>query len=638
MGNRNKPMMEVKDWEISEEHGHYYLAGFTDDMPGEGRNVPVWGYTRTKEQKLEDDVLYFETEEAVYRCPLRYLSSRPYKKTVPREKKGKLRNLAKSGNPVDELIRVSLMLSLEKDLEDKRVGITPEEADFSGDEYLARIKKLQETVQLERQAEEEAEDRRLIEKALEYEDCIYLELARGTRRLAYHIGDRTGTVKPERVPKVPICWTQEEGVRYRNELLDFRYTDPDWNDCIESSGWSSNIKQAVIKNELAEQVIFNGTVIAKGETKVIDPLPAPEQKPPVMREMSVWEFLTGEIPKEFVQETENGIVFDLSAMERGSDSRELIEDMADERPFDEGYAFSRDAVERLKAARIRIPEEGVDVSRITDTKRPFYMIRGKTISREQVRELLRDRIQWPSGEAASAFPKINTDIFGKLFLEDSDDDDYGGWLWDTGEIGGNRYWSYKYPDFSEIVPPWIELAMEHSFLDLVVGFTNHHEQPCYLCPVQHYYFFLASAERKKPEGNDDGYEFAMACADEYREKTEAAEAEDYPCRREKIEECTGHFKKQFLFPEKTTAEQRYDGEDYNWIVDVPQLSEDVVLTIKIKDGIMELFTGEEAKRVFREYDEKYHFADPRRYSTVAMEYFHTDRVGEAFRKWLHECR
>lgn len=75
-----------------------------------------------------------------------------------------------------------------------------------------------------------------------------------------------------------------------------------------------------------------------------------------------------------------------------------------------------------------------------------------------------------------------------------------------------------------------------------------------------------------------------------------------------------------------------------WLVDVPQLWEDVVLNIQIKNGCIAVFTGDKAKKLFRDYNEKYHFDNPYRYSVYAMELTNSPRIGvELLSECIKEC-
>ena len=116
------------------------------------------------------------------------------------------------------------------------------------------------------------EEKRLIELALEYENCIYLEVSNIECGdiLAYHLGNYTGVV----YPSVHVGTFQDSVLymKYAKEddpcSLDFRYFP---SHGIETYSWSDNIQYAVIKNMVGKEFPFNNESIQQGETKVYTP-------------------------------------------------------------------------------------------------------------------------------------------------------------------------------------------------------------------------------------------------------------------------------------------------------------------------------------------------------------------------------
>jgi hypothetical protein len=183
---------------------------------------------------------------------------------------------------------------------------------------------------------------------------------------------------------------------------------------------------------------------------------------------------------------------------------------------------------------------------------------------------------------------------------------------------------------------------------MVIAFNNYEELPCFFCPVAEYYDYLLLADEYKREGDEERAHRRLKMAKYYKAVIDGTWNDgtwndsdhdwswwQFPCRRELIGECSDHFKilHDYRWSVGKDFKQDYDAE-YFWIVDVPQMYKDVVLTLLIKDGNIDVITGDEAKQVFKDYNERYHFADPRRYSMDAQQFFEKARIGE---KMLKEC-
>ena len=184
---------------------------------------------------------------------------------------------------LDQIITATAKPSLENDKKNQETSMEQSLArdikletiskDFSDDEMLNRIKKLQEFGQQEIEEKNKREHNRLIEIARRYDNCVYIEVfnvGEGSR-LAYHFGDCTGVVYP--CLHSGMFQDSVLYIKYAMEddpcRLDFRYFPKGWDDIMKNYVWSDNINQVVIKNETGRFLKFNHVKIPMGETAVI---------------------------------------------------------------------------------------------------------------------------------------------------------------------------------------------------------------------------------------------------------------------------------------------------------------------------------------------------------------------------------
>ncbi len=289
----------------------------------------------------------------------------------------------------------------------------------------------------------------------------------------------------------------------------------------------------------------------------------------------------------------------------------------DERPDYYIAKISDHYLAYLKSKSIRISHRAFRKTQISDVRRPYFMVRGRSVDHGQMKHLLKNELDvfreksffgkkpgWDSKE--SIYRSLRTAHFGKLIPDR--DGSSGGWLWDTGEIGGHG-WEDKYPEFEEYMPRWLEAALLYPFLDMAVGYTLYAEIPCYCCPLRR--FYLQAEDEVRDIVHD--YPFNRPSGDH-----------GFVCRKHHMKECEAFFCKHTgkhyingAFTERTSM-----GTDYASIVFPPELALDVVMTVRIHDGSLDVLTGEEASRVFQEYDARYGFRDTWRYATHAFEFYH----------------
>lgn len=256
----DKAIVNMSNWELYVHDEHYNLSGIAEIHPRLGRNVYVRRTSSLQNYGFEEDILAYETKNTIYKCPLKYMNTKPYVNVVPGYKEELMRRDEKSDSILDKIIAAAAKIS---------VGVETD------DEFVAHIIQITEIGKAELEAIKKADDARMIEIAQKYDDCIYIEVSNidAGDKLAYHFGDDCGTVEPDihsgmfQDSILYMKYRQNEG----DVALDFRYFPKGMGDCMETYSWSDNIKQAVIKNTCDFPIKFNQQEIAPGETKVFTP-------------------------------------------------------------------------------------------------------------------------------------------------------------------------------------------------------------------------------------------------------------------------------------------------------------------------------------------------------------------------------
>ena len=247
-----KKTVEMTNWMVSRRYGEYNLCGTADKHPKLGRNVFV-AYTSMFEScKLEDDILYYETKNTLYKCPLKYMDPHPYDK-------------------YDEEYIEKLLESLkEDDLLDNIIGAEVELTKGTKNSELSSkisdlIVKGQEEIKHRREKHEQEAINYLKENG--YKNSVYLNVSSigGGDMLAYNVTVDDKEVSGVSYPYVHTGMFQDSVLYTIGGVLDFRYFPK--HDSIETYHWSDNIERAYIRNDMEYTFIFNGEYIAPGEIK-----------------------------------------------------------------------------------------------------------------------------------------------------------------------------------------------------------------------------------------------------------------------------------------------------------------------------------------------------------------------------------
>lgn len=122
---------------------------------------------------------------------------------------------------------------------------------------------------------------------------------------------------------------------------------------------------------------------------------------------------------------------------------------------------------------------------VSNTRRPVYMVRGKSITKEQVMEILSNEeplfAGWSDEDSGMQGERGQTGTPLENCFYRSGVDSPSTFLFCDGTIGGN-FLESLYPSPEEILPKWIEFGLKYDFLDMAVGYTNQNEGICHLCP------------------------------------------------------------------------------------------------------------------------------------------------------------
>lgn len=140
------------------------------------------------------------------------------------------------------------------------------------------------------------------------------------------------------------------------------------------------------------------------------------------------------------------------------------------------YFLEREKYEVLCEYEIILPEsEDIDFS---NTRRPYYRMRGVPVTKEQAFEIIRR-----TDNIFRMIPKVQNhpDYLGTInfdnWLVDQHHIPKGyGWIHVDGTVGANAI-TQKYPTMDEIVCEWLNKLMAFPYLDLIIAVTDWNESP-----------------------------------------------------------------------------------------------------------------------------------------------------------------
>ncbi|MCH5268238.1 MAG: hypothetical protein J1E62_07835 [Lachnospiraceae bacterium] len=121
---------------------------------------------------------------------------------------------------------------------------------------------------------------------------------------------------------------------------------------------------------------------------------------------------------------------------------------------------------------------------VSNTRKPVYMVRGKSLTKAQLMEILSNEEPlfdgWSDGDSEIRGKRGQTSgLLGNCFYRNGADGP-SAFLFSDGTLGGN-FLESLYPSPEEILPKWIEFGLKYDFLDMAVGYTDQNEGMCQLC-------------------------------------------------------------------------------------------------------------------------------------------------------------
>lgn len=279
--SERKAIVNMTNWQLYVYNEHYSLSGIADNHPSLGKNTYVSRTSSLVSYSYENEVLTYETRNTIYVCPLKYMTTKPYRNVVARYIEELTKRSEQSDSPLDMIIEVAARIAAIRELEkpkdcrcswQEKDDFSVKAAEYFRNEFATYVMSIQEQGQKEIIAADEANSKKLIEVAKQYEDCVYIEVSNVScgSKLAYHIGEHIGVIDPS----LHSGMLQDSVLymKYRDKeddfALDFRYFPRGFEDVIETYSWSDNIVHAVIKNDCNYDIVFNHEAVGIGETKI----------------------------------------------------------------------------------------------------------------------------------------------------------------------------------------------------------------------------------------------------------------------------------------------------------------------------------------------------------------------------------
>ena len=113
----DKAIVNMYNWELYIYEEVYNLSGIAEDHPRLGKNVYVRYTSTLQNYSFEEDILTYETRNTIYKCPLKYMYTKPYGNVTPDYKKELMSRDEASDNILDQIIAASARLSLGMELD-----------------------------------------------------------------------------------------------------------------------------------------------------------------------------------------------------------------------------------------------------------------------------------------------------------------------------------------------------------------------------------------------------------------------------------------------------------------------------------------------------------------------------------------
>ena len=253
-----KPIVNMINWQLCVRDEKYSLSGTAENHPSLGKGAYISHTSKMVRYSLEVDILIYETRNTLYKCPLKYMTVCPYGNISEKDKEKLTQRDRYSDDDLDRIVAAAARMATNAE---------------TTDSFLEHIVELQKQGQEEIKRMEEEDDQRLRAIAMQYEDCVYIEVSNIEHgdKLTYHFGPHVGFVQP-------VCHSGmfqdsvlyvKGGSKEKGEIcFDLSYYPVMLGRAIETYAWSDNIKNVVIKNECSYDIAFNKNLVEQGETKV----------------------------------------------------------------------------------------------------------------------------------------------------------------------------------------------------------------------------------------------------------------------------------------------------------------------------------------------------------------------------------
>ena len=208
---------------------------------------------------------------------------------------------------------------------------------------------------------------------------------------------------------------------------------------------------------------------------------------------------------------------------------------------------------------------------LSNVRRPLYLIRGKSITVEQVMKLVTGEDPLFGEGPKDGFigdPRACAGvILGNLFRRAGE---LSTWVYSDGTIGGDFVSALKYPELPWFLPKYMHLAEAYPFLDFVISYTFHDEACCFGCD------YLRTGSMDGVDGNCMDCQFCLDHIKYYKDNWDTA----------------SNFEEWYY----SRWERHHVRSD---------IGEFVCLTIWIHNGKTEVLFGDKAIAKFNEYNTLY---------------------------------
>ncbi len=268
----SKQIVTMSNW-VLRKGGEYNLCGTADNHPKLGRDVYVAYTSNLESYKLEDEILFYETKNTIYRCPLSYINA---KNPIYSNNEEFLERIIKenSGDDIlEKIMKTEAEISLHK-LKDYKYNEETNSYDKLRDPEYSEFTKYIIELAIEGQKEIETniqkEENRMIGIIEEnnWDNCIYIEVTNinSGDKIAYKVKDADGKEAKGVVYSHIHSGMFQDSILYGEyNTLDFRYF-PNFSG-MSTYHWSDNIKTVYIKNLMNRTFDFNGTKVEPDELK-----------------------------------------------------------------------------------------------------------------------------------------------------------------------------------------------------------------------------------------------------------------------------------------------------------------------------------------------------------------------------------